>query len=191
MGGLTSLFKMAPAVRPFFDVDKIEERKPKSSAVLALFYPNKQGKTCFVLTKRAQYKGVHSNQISFPGGKVTLEDFNLASTALREAFEEIRVKNVNIIRQLTTTYIPPSNFYVTPFLGYLNQNQVFIPNHEVCKILEIDLDEFLDDKSISVKNLSTSYMKNIDVPCFKLKNQIVWGATAMMLSEIKDLFNDL
>lgn len=191
LGGLASQFKMAPAVRPFFDMNKIEELKPKSSAVLALFYPNRQGKTCFILTKRAQYIGVHSDQISFPGGKVNKEDFNLEGTALRETYEEINVKNVTILRQLTTTYIPPSNFYVTPFLGYINQYHLFKPNHEVNEILEIDLEDFLDDSNLTIKNLSTSYMQNIDVPCFKLNNHIVWGATAMMLSEIKDLFNGL
>lgn len=191
LGGRVSQFKMAPAVRPFFDVNKIEESKPKSSAVLALFYPNEHSKTCFVLTKRAQYIGVHSDQISFPGGKVNKEDSNLEETALRETYEEINIKNVIILRQLTTTYIPPSNFYVTPFLGYINQYHQFTPNHEVNEVLEIDLDDFLNDSSLAIKNLSTTYMQNIDVPCFKLNNHIVWGATAMMLSEIKDLFKSL
>lgn len=191
LGGHASQFKMAPAVRPFFDLNKIEERKPKSSAVLALFYPNEQDKTCFVLTKRAQYIGVHSNQISFPGGKVNKGDSNLVETALRETYEEINIKNVIIFRQLTTTYIPPSNFYVTPFLGYIDQYHQFKPNHEVNEVLEIDLEDFLDDSCLSIKNLNTSYMKAIDVPCFKLNNHIVWGATAMMLSEIKDMFKAL
>lgn len=191
LGGLPSQFKIAPAVRPIFDLYKIAEFKPKLSAVLALFYPNEQGKTHFILTKRAQYKGVHSDQISFPGGKVKLEDSNLEATALRETYEEISVKNVQVIRQLTTTYIPPSNFYVTPFLGYLNKTDVFMPNNEVSEILEVDLDDFLNDSCLGVKNLSTSYMQNIDVPCFKLNNHIVWGATAMMLSEIKDMFHAL
>jgi len=55
----------------------------------------------------------------------------------------------------------------------------------------VKLSDLLDDRSLTVKNLSTSYMENIDVPCFKLNNCIVWGATAMMLSEIKDLFTSI
>jgi len=88
---------------------------------------------------------------------------------------------------LTKTYIPPSNFWVTPFMGILKKTPVFKTNDEVEKLIEVSLVDVLDENSLSSKNLTTSYMVNIDVPCFKLNNYIVWGATAMMLSEIKDL----
>lgn len=191
LGGLDSQFKMAPALRLKYDLDEITKRQPKSAAVLALFYPNKDDKTCFILTLRAHYKGVHSAQISFPGGKADIADNSLSDTALREAYEEIGIKNIRLIRQLTTTYIPPSNFYVTPFLGYLENFQNFKSNHEVDRIIKIELDQLLNENNLVTKNLTTSYMKNIDVPCFKLNNYTVWGATAMILSEIKDLFNSL
>jgi len=191
LGGLTSQFKLAPAVRIPAKFDEIVKKNPKEAAVLALLYPNKQNKTCFILTKRASYKGVHSSQISFPGGKQEPFDIDLKQTALRETSEEIGVSNVSIIRSLTKTYIPPSNFYVTPYLGYIDKIQMLMPNEEVSQILEIDLDDFLSDSSLSVQKMSTSYMENVDVPCFKLNNEIVWGATAMMLSEIKDLFKEV
>ncbi|MCK5678858.1 MAG: coenzyme A pyrophosphatase, partial [Flavobacteriaceae bacterium] len=73
------------------------------------------------------------------------------------------------------------------FLGILNYTPKFTFNHEVEKVIEVKLSDLLNDESITIKNLSTSYMKNIDVPCYKLNNYTVWGATAMMLSEIKDL----
>jgi len=188
LGGLESQFKMAPAVRPNFNIEEISKNKPKSSAVLALFYPNDKGETYFVLTKRAAYKGVHSSQISFPGGSIEPSDKDLKYTALRETKEEIGIDKVNIIRSLTKTYIPPSNFYVSPFMGFIKEKQNFKTNNEVAQILEIKLDELLDDYNLSVQQMSTSYMKNVSVPCFKLHNEIVWGATAMVLSEIKDLF---
>lgn len=80
---------------------------------------------------------------------------------------------------------------VTPFLGYINSEQDFTPNIEVNKIIKVDVMQLLNDANLINKNMTTSYMKNIDVPCFMLNNYTVWGATAMMLSEIKDLLNSL
>ena len=156
-----------------------------------LIFQNADDGTHFILTERAQYKGVHSAQISFPGGKIEKLDTNLSATALRETQEEIGIKNITLIRELTTTYIPPSNFMVTPFLGYINSEQDFTPNIEVNKIIKVDVMQLLNDANLINKNMTTSYMKNIDVPCFMLNNYTVWGATAMMLSEIKDLLNSL
>jgi len=191
LGGLASQFKLAPAVRIPAKFDDIVKKNPKEAAVLALFYPDKDNNTCFVLTERAQYKGVHSAQISFPGGKKDKKDIDLKDTALRETEEEIAVSKINVVRQLTKTYIPPSNFYVTPFLGFIKHTPIFKPNNEVQKVIPVKLLELLNDANVTLKNTTTSYMKNIDVPCFKLNNYSVWGATAMLLSEIKDLLKDI
>ena len=190
LGGLTSQFKLAPAVRIPAKFDDIVKNNPKEAAVLALFYPDKDNNTYFVLTERAQYKGVHSAQISFPGGKKDKKDNDLKDTALRETKEEIAVTKINVIRQLTKTYIPPSNFYVTPFLGFINHTPIFKPNQEVQKVIPVKLSELLNETNVSSKITTTSYMENIEVPCFKLNNYNVWGATAMLLSEIKDLLKD-
>ena len=119
----------------------ILDKTPRRAAVLALFYPDQNNDTKFLLTQRASYKGTHSAQISFPGGKCDLNDFNLEETALRETDEEVGVsnKNVHIIRQLSDTYIPPSNFLVAPFMGYVNFTPSFNPNYEVAKIIEVSL----------------------------------------------------
>lgn len=189
LGGLDSQFKMAPELRKKFNLQDIEDQKPKESAVMALFYPDKYQNTTFLLMLRANYNGVHSAQISFPGGKRDKNDTSLEFTALRETEEEIGIakKDINVIRELTKTYIPPSNFWVTPYIGILEVTPVFNTNHEVEKLIEVPIMELLDEDLLTYKNLTTSYMKNIDVPCFKLNNYTVWGATAMMLSEIKDL----
>ena len=189
LGGLAAQFKLAPALRLQYDTDKITANQPKKAAVLALFYPNKDYETCFLLTERATYKGIHSAQISFPGGKVDEKDLNLAATALRETFEEVGVpsKEIQIIREITNVYIPPSNFLATPFLGFSLKKPSFSKNHEVENIIEISVNSLLNEHCISNINLSTSYAKNIDVPCFQFNKIIVWGATAMMLSEIKEL----
>ncbi|MDP5105225.1 MAG: CoA pyrophosphatase [Polaribacter sp.] len=189
LGGLEAQFKMAPKLRLQYDKDKIAANKPRKAAVLVLFYPNKENETCFLLTQRASYKGTHSAQISFPGGKLEKSDKNLEQTALRETQEEVGVlpSSVEIIRELTDVYIPPSNFLATPFLGFVAQRPNFILNHEVAVEIEVLLSDLLDDESVTTVTLDTSYMKKIEVPCFKMNDYIVWGATGMMLSEIKEL----
>jgi 8-oxo-dGTP pyrophosphatase MutT (NUDIX family) len=189
LSGLDAQFKLAPKLRLQYDANKIAANNPRKAAVLALFYPNNKNEMCFLLTQRASYKGTHSAQISFPGGKTEKIDTNLQETALRETLEEVGVQptSVKIIRELTDVYIPPSNFLATPFIGFSEKQPSFILNYEVAKSIEILVTDLLDDASISTINLSTSYMRKVDVPCFKLNNYIVWGATAMMLSEIKEL----
>ncbi len=193
LGGLESQFRLAPKMRLKYSQDKIEAAQPKEAAVLALFYPNKNNETHFLLTLRASYKGTHSAQISFPGGKAEQSDTNKQHTAKREAFEEVGIKqeDINIVKQMTDAYIPPSNFLVTPFIGTLDYAPTFTKNHEVEEIIEVKLSDLLNDNNIIIKNMSTSYMKSIDIPCFKLNDYIVWGATAMILSEIKDLIKSL
>lgn len=193
LGGLDSQFKMIPKERKVFDHLQISQLNPKRAGVLALFYPDKYRQTCFLLTLRASYNGVHAAQISFPGGKFEKNDLILQNTALRETFEEVGIKSDEIIikKQLTDTYIPPSNFLVSPFLGITKNTPNFSHNHEVKEIIEVKLADLLNENTLRIKNLSTSYMKNIDVPCYKLNNYTVWGATAMILSEIKDLLNSI
>ena len=189
LGGLNAQFKMAPKLRLKYNEEKIAANKPRKAAVLVLFYPNINNETCFLLTKRASYKGTHSAQISFPGGKTEKSDKNLQETALRETLEEVGVQpsTVKIIRELTDVYIPPSNFLATPFLGFVDEKPTFVLNHEVEKEIEVLVSDLLDDANISSVTLDTSYMKKAAVPCLKMNNHIVWGATGMMLSEIKEL----
>ena len=189
LGEKKSHFKMIPKERRNFSNEQTINSNPKLAGVLALFFPDKNHNTHFLLTQRATYKGKHSGQISFPGGKQEINDLNIEQTALRETKEEVGVdqKNIKIIRKLTQIYIPPSNFMVTPFLSYTSVTPIFKPNYEVAKIITISLNDLLNDTNISTETQSTSYMGNIKVPCFKLNNYIVWGATAMILSEIKDL----
>ncbi|RKF03737.1 8-oxo-dGTP pyrophosphatase MutT (NUDIX family) [Tenacibaculum lutimaris] len=189
LGGLTSQFKLAPKLRMRYSEELILSKNPKKAAVLALFYPDNDNQTRFLLTERASYNGAHSAQISFPGGKLDKTDNNLKTTALRETYEEVGVpfEAIQIIRQTSNAYIPPSNFLVAPFIGISEKTPLFIPNEEVAEVIEVLVSDLLDDKNLTFVEMETSYMKNIEVPCFKLNDYIVWGATAMMLSEIKDL----
>ena len=187
--GIDSHHKMIPKVRMIPSEDEIRRSNPSRAAVLALFYPDSVRQTRFLLTLRATYPGAHSSQISFPGGKYDDSDLDLVRTALRETREEtgVQAEQIVIKRSLSETYIPPSNFLVRPYLGYTKSMPDFVPNHEVKQIIEVKLSDLLSERSVGNKNLSTSYMKNIEVPCFLFNDHVVWGATAMMLSEIKDL----
>ncbi len=193
IGGLDWQFKLAPKMREKFDADLVLKNNPKKAAVLVLFYPNQRQETHFLLTLRANYNGTHSSQISFPGGKFDQKDELLRNTALRETSEEVGINqnDAMVFKEMTDVFISPSNFLVTPFLGILNYQPNFNTNYEVEKLIEIDLDELLNDSSITNTVVTTSYADNLKVPCFKLNNHIVWGATAMMLSEIRELFISL
>jgi len=165
-----------------------EDLSPKKAAVMMLFYP-KKSQTHLVLIVRNSYPGVHSSQIAFPGGKVESFDLTMADTALRETEEEIGVEksSIEIIKEFTEIYIPPSNFLVSPFLGICSSEPSFVlQEDEVAGIIELPLPFFLDDKNVVTRKLSTSYAASIDVPAFLVKEHVVWGATAMMMSELKE-----
>lgn len=172
----------------------VEKANPREAAVLALFYPDKDDITNIVLILRKTYKGVHSAQIGFPGGRVELTDSNLEETALRETYEEVGVQpeNINILKKITKIYIPPSNFWVHPFIGLANHTPNFVRQEtEVEQIVEVKLEDFLNESNLIEKTLNTSYAKNVNVPAFFLNEHVVWGATAMMLSEVKMILKSL
>ena len=163
-------------------------KNPRKAAVMMLFYP-KDLLTYLVLIVRNSYPGIHSSQIAFPGGKVEVYDINLQETALRETHEEIGVSanKIHVIRAFTEIYIPPSNFLVQPFFGYSEEELSFkLQEDEVAGIIELPIMEFLDDSIIISKTMTTSYSKSVEVPCFKVNEHYIWGATAMMMSELKE-----
>ncbi|SEO81978.1 8-oxo-dGTP pyrophosphatase MutT, NUDIX family [Flavobacterium sp. CF108] len=182
--------KMAPLerIQAMKNLD-IDAKNPRIAAVMMLFYP-KNEKTHLILIVRNAYNGVHSSQIAFPGGKYELTDRDYQETALRETSEEIGVlpEKIEIIKHFTPMYIPPSNFLVHPYLGIAKEELAFYPDaREVAGVLELPLSVFLDDEIIIETKLSTSYGNDILVPAFNIQNHIVWGATAMILSELRDV----
>ena len=182
--------KMAPLERSqsLKQID-FSDKNPRVAAVMMLFYP-KNEITHLVLIVRNSYKGVHSAQIAFPGGKYEIDDENFAYTALRETHEEVGIHpdKIQVLKPFTQLYIPPSNFMVYPFLGISKEELVFVPQlSEVADIIELPLSIFLSDSIVVETKVLTSYSDESSVPAFKIENHIVWGATAMMLSELKEV----
>lgn len=161
----------------------------RKSSVLILLY-EKNHEVHFVLTLRPSYNGVHSNQVSFPGGKFSMEDYTLDQTALRETEEEIGIKKeaIKIIGSLTELYIPPSNFVVTPYIGYITEPFQLKPDPvEVVEIFEVPLNSIFKEEVIKSKKITIQNGATFITPYFDLCNQTVWGATAMILSEFRML----
>jgi 8-oxo-dGTP pyrophosphatase MutT (NUDIX family) len=161
------------------------------SAVLILLYPV-DGRLKTVVILRNEYNGMHSGQISLPGGKAEDSDIDFEYTALREAREEIGIDSskIEIIGQLSRFYVRPSNFIVYPFVGFCWQRPIFSPDPiEVQRIIEIDIfDDIGYDKMVSRK-LTFKNHESVTAPGFIVGGEFMWGATAMMISELIDVLN--
>lgn len=184
-------FKMAPIDRlRELEGEVIKIDKAKRAGVMALFYPTEDYQTNLILILRKTYKGVHSAQVGFPGGKIEKIDRSIEDAALRETEEEVGVprSNISIIKKLTEIYIPPSNFFVQPFLGIIPKTPKFVlEEREVEALIEVNLNNFMDERCVTSEILTTSYATDLEVPAFNLNGHIVWGATAMMLNEVREL----
>ena len=186
--GNKAQFKMAPYERILKAATIKLNPNPKLSAVLILFYPVSNN-ICTMLILRNTYKGVHSAQIGFPGGKMEAGDADLEATALREAHEEVGVKpnQVEIIGKLSDLYIPPSGYLVQPYIGYTNDKPNFIRDeNEVAQLIEVSADTIMDESIVGKKKIQLGGSKlKIKYPFFDVNGHTVWGATAMMISELK------
>lgn len=185
--------EMISYARPSAEIVQTLNVNPRHSAVLILLYQEDE-QWHFPLIKRQAYNGVHSKQISLPGGQVDEGDVDLAFTSLRETHEEIGVApdRIKLIGQLSEIYIPPSNFLVTPFVGYLNQHTEFIREEkEVNRIIKTGVKELMDlsiekrDKFVRDGNVK------MEVSSFIIDNEVVWGATAMMLNEFRTVLKEM
>ena len=161
----------------------------KKSAVLILLYEqNKKLHTIFM--KRNVYNGAHSAEVSIPGGKWEKTDTSLEHTAIREFCEETGFCNkIKILGKLTSLTIPISSFHVTPFIGYINHIPNFSPStNEVQYIIETDLESLFRNKTTVEKH---SQEKLIKVPCYATEKDTIWGATAMIISELESIIKSV
>jgi 8-oxo-dGTP pyrophosphatase MutT (NUDIX family) len=180
---------------PDFRQEEIERMRDKmaqarQSAVLILLY-EKEGQLYFPCIQRAAYDGVHSGQISLPGGQRDENDPDFAYTALRETQEEIGVpiNQLELLGQLSDLYIPPSNFLVKVFLAWSKSLPTFIPDPvEVDNIVEVELQDLWKNENIKRKVFyRSSDGKEKTAPYYDVAGVEIWGATAMILGELAEL----
>jgi 8-oxo-dGTP pyrophosphatase MutT (NUDIX family) len=155
----------------------------RNCSVMILLY-QREGEWMVVLMERPSYNGVHSGQVSLPGGKWEPEDKNAWDAAVRETLEEIGVKQpINKIGQLTSIFIPHSDSLVYPMVGYVAEIGEFVPDSfEVAELIEAPVSALYDVANISSFTFQM-YDEVIEAPCYKINGHCIWGATAMILSE--------
>jgi 8-oxo-dGTP pyrophosphatase MutT (NUDIX family) len=182
------LAKPVGALRPTFD----HRLPPRPGSVLILLYPFNDS-IWFPLTKRADYLGAHGGQISLPGGKAEPgEDF--IQTALRESREEIELNpdTVEVLGRLSDFFVIPSNFLVTPVIGISRSKPVLEVDHnEVVKILACNLFALIRNDAVKEKEIMAAGRFPMRAPYFEVEGEIVWGATAMMLNELRVIVQEV
>jgi 8-oxo-dGTP pyrophosphatase MutT (NUDIX family) len=184
--GVAAQEKMASSMRAALHLKARPDAFTRKSAVLILLYPS-GGQICFPMIVRPVYAGVHSGQVGFPGGRMEESDLTYADTALREAFEEIAIQpaTVDVLGMLSPLYVPASNFMVYPVVGTVDERPVFRPDpREVAQVLEIPLSQLQDTSRVGFKEILVRDAVAIQAPFYDLQDQTVWGASAMILSEL-------
>ena len=171
---------------------RIVPKNHRVACVMALIHPKSDGELYLTYIKRASSHpdDKHAGQIGFPGGKFEEEDESLVVCALREVEEEIGVKSddVKILGELTSLYVFASNFLVYPFVGYLNYEPKYIPQiEEVAGVIDIPLSNLLDPTFKTNKPMKLVDGLETVVPGYNVDNHFLWGATAMISSELERL----
>lgn len=161
--------------------ERLSPDHARQAAVLIALYPFATGEAAFALMERQADATVHSAQISLPGGRLESHDATVEAAALREAEEEINIpaKSVHILGRLSSLYIPPSHHLVHPVIGVLSERPPLQPDpREVANILEIPLESLFE---VVLKESREDWI----VPYLLLGGKKVWGATAMILAELR------
>ncbi len=188
--------KMAPQPRPGEVERWLQPADCREAGVLLLLYPHcpngAKPALHLVLMRRPEYPGVHSGQISLPGGRREGQE-SLQTTALRETMEEIGVlpDKIEIIGQLTPLYTPPSNFCIFPFVAFSTSRPTFcVDPQEVAELVETSLDHLLNPAAAREEIWHFEHYGPRRVPFFEVDGHKVWGATAMILSEFITLLTN-
>lgn len=175
-------------LRPVFK----SENPPRPGGVLILLY-EMNGVVKFPLIKRPDYPGTHGGQISLPGGKAELGEDRIMA-ALREGEEEIGIKreSIKVIGKLTDFHVIPSNYLVTPVIGVLDAKPNFVPDPvEVAKIISITIDDLVREDAPLQGEVVVGGGYKLIAPHFMIEEEMVWGATAMILNEFRQILNEI
>ncbi len=176
--------RMSPVPR---DWEK-RDSKPMRAAVMILLFPADDERLRLVLTLRQESLRGHSGQVSFPGGRQDAQDESLTATAIRETCEEIGVckGTIRIIGCLPRFYIPASHFDVHPIVAKCDTVPCFDPNPaEVADVFSFALEDLLNPRfKCDEQRIIRGY--DVYVPFYDVHGHKVWGATAIMLSELEE-----
>ncbi len=185
--GLDAQLQMMPQPRPGHKLYSEVEDSCLKAGVLILLYPWKN-QLHMIFTRRTDRVDFHQAQISFPGGRQE-EDESFKETALREAHEEVNIPpdSVRILGELTPLYVPPSNYCIYPVVAVTDKRPDFQPSElEVAEVIEIPLNHLLDPENRK-REMWDYKGAELDVPFYSFKGDKIWGATAMILSELVEL----
>ncbi|HNE50731.1 MAG TPA: CoA pyrophosphatase [Chitinophagales bacterium] len=177
---------LKPYLKIYKSMDTPQLPNAREGAVMSLIYPiNNIPHILFI--ERPVYEGVHSGQIAFPGGKIEKTDASTLAAALRETKEEIGVnkEQIEVIGSLSKVYVLASNFLVYPFVGVLQEKPIIIPDKiEVANTLEVPIYTFFEQGIIKEKKMKSAMGITLNAPYYDIAGKILWGATAMMVSEL-------
>lgn len=185
--GPVAQFFMAPSGRKNTPIESLKTEQYKQSAVLIVFCKDVNNELFIPLIERVAYNGAHSAQISFPGGKYEQADGTLEQTAIRECFEEIGLNSgVEVIGKLTHLFIPVSSFFVEPYVAFctVSNPKIIIQKREVKSVLKLKINQLLDEGTLKNGTIEVEDYK-IKTPYFLVGGNKIWGATAMILNELK------
>ncbi|MBK9255227.1 MAG: CoA pyrophosphatase [Saprospiraceae bacterium] len=167
----------------------------KTASVLALLLPkNKEWHLALIERNADDPHDKHAGQLSLPGGKLDEIDYTLEDCAIRETYEEIGVEpsSIGILGALSPLYVFVSNFMVYPFVGFTTDTPKYsLQKSEVSDLIEIPLSFLTNTGNKSKTDIIIREQKLTNVPYYKVKNKILWGATAMILSEFEYLLSEL
>lgn len=191
--GIDAQYIMAPLHRERVELEKLKAEDFRASAVMILLCEDERGEIFIPLTERMTYNGAHSGQVSFPGGKYEPSDEDLMHTALRECEEEIGLKDLEVLGKLTPLFIPVSGFLVHPYIG---RSRIVNPSmrhqeREVKQVVKLFLKDLKLDSIVKQGEIKVMDTINVQTPWFEVEGLRVWGATAMILSELKQLLKEV
>lgn len=178
--------ELAPYRKPLKEYNTQSARK---ASVMLLLYQEVDHLNVVVI-KRPSYDGHHSNQIAFPGGKSEREDDSPLETAYRETEEEVGISasEIEYLGELSPLFIPPSNFLVYPFVGFIPSEPQFTPDPiEVEEIITFPLTRLFEQDVVKHQWMEHSSSLRVKTPYFDIENQVIWGATAIILDEFRQI----
>lgn len=184
--GTTAQWKMAPVGRVRVPLEESVLEGYRKSAVLIPFIQRETG-WHLVLTLRSTYEGVHSAQVSFPGGKFEEGEEHAEQVAVREAGEELGIhpQEIDIVGRLSPLTIPVSRMRVQPVVARLSRLEPFVADpREVSEVLEVPIHFLADNSNVKTVIVSSGKDQKMEVPAYDLGKTVIWGATAMMISEL-------